>query len=46
LAADTGVRLVPGPVEIKLGVVTAIIGVPFFLTMILAERRALAGGPS
>jgi len=46
LAADIGVRLVPGPVEIKLGVVTALIGVPFFLMMIFSERRALAGTPS
>ncbi len=46
LAADIGVRLVPGPVEIKLGVVTALIGVPFFLAMIFAERRALEGSPS
>ena len=46
LAADIAVRLVPGPVEIKLGVVTALIGVPFFLVMIFAERRALEGAPS
>jgi len=46
LAADIGVRLVPGPVEIKLGVVTALIGVPFFLMMIFSERRALQGVPS
>jgi iron complex transport system permease protein len=46
LAADIGVRLVPGPVEIKLGVVTALIGVPFFLAMIFAERRTLEGSPS
>jgi len=46
LASDIGVRLVPGPVEIKLGVVTALIGVPFFLVMIFAERRALQGTPT
>jgi iron complex transport system permease protein len=46
LAADIGVRLVPGPVEIKLGVVTALIGVPFFLAMIFRERHALEGEPS
>jgi len=46
LASDIAVRLVPGPVEIKLGVVTALIGVPFFLMMIFSERRALEGTPS
>src|SRR5215207_3977445 len=30
-AADIAVRLLPGVVEIKLGVVTALIGVPFFI---------------
>jgi iron complex transport system permease protein len=33
-------------VELKLGVVTALIGVPFFLAMIFRERRLLAGVPS
>jgi iron complex transport system permease protein len=46
LAADIAVRLVPGAIEIKVGVVTALIGVPFFLAMIFAERRALEGAPS
>jgi iron complex transport system permease protein len=46
LAADIGVRLVPGPNEIKIGVVTAMIGVPFFLAMIFHERRVLEGRPS
>jgi len=46
IAADIAVRLVPGPVEIKVGVVTALIGVPFFLVMILTERRMLQDGPS
>jgi iron complex transport system permease protein len=41
LASDIAVRLVPGAVEIKLGVVTALIGVPFFLAMILRERHVL-----
>mgnify|MGYP001079836442 CR=1 FL=1 len=43
-AADIAVRLVPGAVEIKIGVVTALIGVPFFLAMIFHERRALEDG--
>jgi iron complex transport system permease protein len=46
MAADIGVRLVPGAVEIKLGVITALIGVPFFLAMIFSERRILEGNPS
>jgi iron complex transport system permease protein len=37
--ADTAARLVPATVEIKLGVVTALIGVPFFLLLVLRERR-------
>ena len=40
-AADIAVRLVPGAIEIKIGVVTALIGVPFFLAMIFRERRVL-----
>jgi iron complex transport system permease protein len=43
LAADIAVRLVPAATEIKLGVVTALIGVPFFLSMIFTERRTLEG---
>jgi iron complex transport system permease protein len=43
LAADIAVRLVPAATEIKVGVVTALIGVPFFLSMIFTERRTLEG---
>ena len=46
LAADVAVRIVPAAIELKVGVVTALIGVPFFLAMIFAERRALEGAPS
>jgi iron complex transport system permease protein len=45
-AADIGVRVVPAAIEIKVGVVTALIGVPFFLAMIFSERRLLEGAPS
>ncbi len=45
LTADIAVRLVPAAIELKVGVVTALIGVPFFLAMIFAERRGLAGAP-
>jgi iron complex transport system permease protein len=41
LAADIGVRLIPFGPEMKLGVVTALIGAPFFLLLILRARRTL-----
>lgn len=42
LAADVAVRLgKPGP-ELKLGVVTALLGAPFFLALVLRTRRRLA----
>jgi iron complex transport system permease protein len=44
LAADIGVRVIPSTSHIKVGVLTSIIGVPFFLYLIMRERRALGGG--
>lgn len=44
LAADIAVRLIPASTDIKVGVLTSIIGVPFFLYLIVRERRALGGG--
>src|SRR4030081_1143402 len=44
LSADIAVRLIPSTSDIKVGVLTSIIGVPFFLYLIRRERRALAGG--
>jgi iron complex transport system permease protein len=44
LAADIGVRIIPSTTDIKVGVLTSMIGVPFFLYLILRERRALGGG--
>jgi iron complex transport system permease protein len=44
LAADIGVRIIPSTSDIKVGVLTSIIGVPFFLYLIMRERRALGGG--
>ena len=35
LTADTLVRLLPTPAELKLGVVMAIFGAPFFLMVLL-----------
>jgi len=46
LAADTAVRIIPAAIELKVGVVTALIGVPFFLMMIFGERRELEGAPA
>ena len=43
IAADIAVRMVPAATELKIGVVTALIGVPFFLGMIFSERRMLEG---
>ncbi len=42
-AADIAVRIIPATTNIKVGVLTSIIGVPFFLYLIVRERRALAG---
>jgi iron complex transport system permease protein len=44
LAADIAVRVIPSTSDIKVGVLTSIIGVPFFLYLIVRERRALGGG--
>lgn len=43
LAADCGVRLIPSHQEFKLGVLTALIGAPFFLAMVLDARRRPGG---
>jgi iron complex transport system permease protein len=44
LAADIAVRVIPSTSDVKVGVLTSIIGVPFFLYLIARERRALGGG--
>src|SRR4051794_4238710 len=46
LSADIAVRIIPSGSDIKVGVLTSIIGVPFFLYLIMRERRALSGGVS
>jgi iron complex transport system permease protein len=51
MAADIVVRIMPSTpsatsVELKVGVVTSLIGVPFFIAMIFSERRLLEGAPS
>ena len=40
LAADIVVRLFPASVDIKIGVITSIVGAPFFLWLIIRTRRA------
>jgi iron complex transport system permease protein len=45
-AADIAVRTIPGADELRVGVVTSLIGVPFFLAMIFSERRLLEGAPT
>ncbi|EGV32468.1 ABC-type transporter, integral membrane subunit [Thiorhodococcus drewsii AZ1] len=39
LAADIAVRLLDTPKELMLGVVTALIGAPFFMALVLRSRR-------
>ncbi len=39
LAADCLVRIIPTSSELRLGVVTSLIGVPFFLFLVLRERQ-------
>ncbi len=41
VAADIVTRLVPASSELKLGVVTAIVGAPFFLYLIIHTRRLM-----
>jgi iron complex transport system permease protein len=41
LLADVGVRILPTTQELRLGVVTALIGVPFFLVLIFKTRREM-----
>ena len=40
VAADIGVRLIPTPAELRLGVVAALIGAPFFVWIAMQRRGA------
>jgi iron complex transport system permease protein len=40
LCADMAVRVIPAQAEIKVGVLTAMIGVPFFLALVLKVRAS------
>ncbi|MGD2021294.1 MAG: iron chelate uptake ABC transporter family permease subunit, partial [Thiohalocapsa sp.] len=42
LAADLAIRLLDTPQQLMLGVVTALVGAPFFLALVLKSRRTLA----
>lgn len=42
LAADTVVRALPGGTEVKLGIVMALLGAPFFLYLLMKMRSQLA----
>jgi iron complex transport system permease protein len=43
LASDIAVRLIPSQGEIKVGVLTALIGAPFFIMLIMRRRYDLTG---
>ena len=43
LASDIAVRLIPSSGEIKVGVLTSLIGAPFFIALILRRRYDLSG---
>ena len=42
LVADSFVRLLPGPSEVRLGIAMAVLGAPFFLLLLLRYRRGNA----
>ena len=43
MASDIVVRLIPSQGEIRVGVVTALIGAPFFIALIMRRRHELSG---
>jgi iron complex transport system permease protein len=42
LTADSLVRLIPGPGEMRLGIAMAVLGAPFFLLLLLRYRKGAA----
>jgi iron complex transport system permease protein len=46
LAADCAVRLIPTATEVKIGVLTALLGVPFFLWVIARRKAELVEAPA
>jgi len=45
-AADCAVRLIPSTYEVKIGVLTALLGVPFFLWIIARRKAELVEAPA
>jgi iron complex transport system permease protein len=45
-AADVAVRLIPSQTELNVGVLTALIGAPFFIVLILRRRYDLMSAPA
>jgi iron complex transport system permease protein len=45
LAADIAVRLIPSAAEVKIGVVTALLGVPVFLWVVARRQAGFAEAP-
>jgi iron complex transport system permease protein len=45
-AADIAVRLIPSQTELNVGVLTALIGAPFFIVLILRRRYDLMSAPA
>jgi iron complex transport system permease protein len=43
LAADTVARVIAAPAEVPVGIITAIVGAPFFLGLLLRQRRGVSG---
>ncbi len=46
LAADCAVRLIPSAAEVKIGVLTALLGIPVFLWIIARRRAEIADAPA
>lgn len=46
LVADMIVRLVSSAEEIEVGIVTALIGAPFFIVLVMRHRRTMVGAPN
>lgn len=43
LVADTASRVIVAPAELPIGIVTALVGAPFFLGLLMQQRRAFGG---
>lgn len=43
LAADTVARIIAAPAEVPVGILTAMVGAPFFLALLLRQQRGFSG---